>query len=466
MLLLSVGALLLGQSSPSAAVAVAVIAVLVLVGLNTILLKSVMELTSMQSATSQGLRTTEQQATRTKRRLAGLDQSSTEQDAALRSQSDSISDLQSTAAAAAQRQAEATRSQAAVAQSQADALERHQNTIQEVASTLRAESGHRAAGLTKTNEKLTALSNRSAAWHSQTNRRIDRERSSRLRSFAARDSLGRFPEVLLLQVTLWRTASTRLFDMLRTHPAVYVEPLPFIWDALQLSGNRYPAGLANQQRAGTAIVNQGAAGVAIPSLTASFDAMPDAAHGRVAVEKAHPHFFGFDSELFSRRLSRLEDQHQLQVVVIYQTRAPLDVMWSMAEYKQRDPTWQGSLEIADIPDLVARSYSSLNLLASLRPGAFVDFDEMSQDRSRLSQLARLIDPTMTDAENDKWAEQALSLTDRKKLESTAFVGPHGERVRTGPDNVWASCIATIDQADSQYRAMRSRSRGPQTVGDS
>ena len=72
---------------------------------------------------------------------------------------------------------------------------------------------------------------------------------------------------------------------------------------------------------------------------------------------------------------------------------------------------------------------------------------------------------MGEAEARAWAERALGLTDRKKLEATGFVGAHAERVRTGPDNVWETCEGTNEQADSQYRATRSRNRGDQIDGD-
>lgn len=297
---------------------------------------------------------------------------------------------------------------------------------------------------------LSDLRRRTDERHVATNRRIERERWARLAGFAAQASSGRYPEVLLLQVTAHRTASTRVFDILRSHPAVYVEPLSFIWDELGLTGRRYPVALSDATGAGTSIVADGRVSVAIPSLRAPRQAMPDPSTGRVAIEKLHPQFFDFDAVRFAETLDALERSSDAQVVIVYQVREPLDVMWSMAEYKLRDESWQGDLQIEEIPELVARSFESLLALVALRPGTVLDYDDIDPASPALFEVGRAIDPSMPDDEVGDWLSRGFELTRVERISDTTFVGTRAERTEDGPDGRWSELTDLLDRSRHAY----------------
>ena len=288
--------------------------------------------------------------------------------------------------------------------------------------------------------------------HRDTSRRIERERRSRHLATAARDSGGRWPERVLLQMTINRTGSTRLFDILRSHSDVYVEPLDFIWTALGLDGRRYPVGLSDPPGAAISIVSQGEIGVGIRSMRPPMPGMADEPSGSIALEKAHPQFFDFDVAAFDASLDEISRAHSLSVDVVYQIRPPLDIMWSMAEYKRRDPTWHGDLTVDGVPELVRAEYEALASLAQLRPGLVVDYSRISKDDEVMLELSRLVAPDSTTEERESWLETSFASTERTAIQGTAFVGEHEERTPAGPDGVWvrheehlAACSAIYER---------------------
>lgn len=286
--------------------------------------------------------------------------------------------------------------------------------------------------------------------HAANARRLERERRSRHVAFAARDSSQEMPNRLLLQMTINRTGSTRLFDILRCHPDVYLEPLDFIWGALGLKGRRYPVGLSDLPGASTSIVTQDEIGVAIRSMTARHAGCADDSHGAIAVEKAHPQFFDFNNEQFLERLGYIEQHHGVAVDLLYQIRRPLDVMWSMAEYKLRDPSWTGALTIDAIPEFIARGYQSLEALSVARSGIVVDYEDVEPHSRKMLDLGLHLNPAMEETEVENWLAGAFEATSRSHVETTAFVGEHARRVPEGPDGVWRHSAALLLECERAY----------------
>lgn len=289
--------------------------------------------------------------------------------------------------------------------------------------------------------------------HREVSRRIDREREERHRATAARDSTGRWPNRILLQMTINRTGSTRLFDVLRCHSDVYVEPLDFIWRSLGLAGRRYPVGLSDGKEKSTSIVSQGSIGVGIRSMRAPIAGMPDPATGHVAVEKAHPQFFDFDVERFVDAIDAVSSEHSVEIDIVYQIRNPLDVMWSMAEYKQRDPTWHGQLTIEGIPALVRGEFEALQFLLRAKPGLVIDYEDVNESSPVMMELARLVSRASSEADCHRWLQSAFAATSRSGIVATDFVGQRQDRVADGPENMWRPYVDDLVICEAIYRRL-------------
>ena len=135
---------------------------------------------------------------------------------------------------------------------------------------------------------------------------LDIERQRRLAELAVRRSSDQVPPRVVVQMTLARSGSTRLFDMLRCHPDVFMEPSDRIWSELGLRGRRYPVGLSDLPGAATPIVASPNSGSLIRSMRQDDAAVADPPTGMIAVEKAHPSFYDFETDVFVAALSDFE----------------------------------------------------------------------------------------------------------------------------------------------------------------
>jgi len=279
-------------------------------------------------------------------------------------------------------------------------------------------------------------------------------RSERILAFARHTSEG-LPGSILLQVCIHRSGSTWLYDVLRTHPAVYVEPTNIVWDLLGLHGRRYPAGLSDIPSASLDIEIEPGAGAQIPA----FEQYPSskAVRSRWAIEKVHPQFFGFESENLATLIDQTEREQALGVQLVYGIRDPLQAMWSMAEYKEREPGWYHIVDMADVPGFILRSIVSLSELAGIRPGWVVDFTDIGSGGDVLRAVGRHLGGDWPDSEAEAWVEHALSVTDRARREQrpdNQFLGrEHRNRIPEGPDGLWKDKSAVIEEAQAVYQAM-------------
>ena len=269
-------------------------------------------------------------------------------------------------------------------------------------------------------------------------------------SSAYRHSDRRFPDRLVLLLAVERSGSTALFDLLRSHPDVYVEPLSFLWEELGLEGRRYPTSLSNQGRYTMGFETTPGTGALIPILES--DDSIRASGLRIAVEKAHPHFYGHETERLLAGIGRLE-QRGVDVRLVLQTRRPLEVMWSMAEYKNRDPDWYPKLDLADIPRHILTSMESLEHLAQSVSGVpAIDNSDLETVSPRL--LSMLKDLTPLDVE-DLGSSIRRTLTNMSAMQSgTVFVGERADRrPADGPDGVWGDLAHIVESATAIWKRL-------------
>ena len=281
-------------------------------------------------------------------------------------------------------------------------------------------------------------------------RRLNTDHRAWSLAMARRSSGGAFPKRVLMLATIHRTGSTRLFDLIRCHPDVYVEPLNVVWESLGLVGRRYPTGLSDRKGDSVPIEVQSGVGANIRAVDPDLRGL-DRSEGSVAIEKTHPQFFHFDAASLSKGVDRVERELASKVDFVYLVRNPLDVMWSMSEYKQRDPSWYAQLEIEDIPDFVNRSFRSLSELALLRPGIVINYSSITPGSDAMKRLGQLIDPSGSSEILDAWLETGSTATNSETISGSLFIGERDEvRGVEGPSGAWSESGVIVDATNEIY----------------
>jgi hypothetical protein len=259
-----------------------------------------------------------------------------------------------------------------------------------------------------------------------------------------------------LLLTIHRSGSTRLFDMLRTHPGVRVAATMEAWHALGLEGRRYPVAFSDTSDGRLAIEVQTGRGALIPPIERAAVAEWD--DTQWAVEKAHPQFFDFDTDAFVDHARTLQASG-VELLIAYQVRRPLDAMWSMIEFKRRQPGWYSWLEPEKVPAWIRDSLDSIAVAQDRIPGHVIDFDDIPSGAA-LHRLGTALAPSWTHAETSAWLEHAAAATDRSKRqqsEGAGFIGePDPERSANGPDDAWLGLEDVLADADRLYKLIRSR----------
>ena len=262
---------------------------------------------------------------------------------------------------------------------------------------------------------------------------------------------------LLLIFTIHRSGSTWLFDLLRTHPAVRLDPTTRAWAALGLEGWRYPGAFHHAAGAVLPLEFKPGRWTEIPSFPRA--CIPGAENpgeaDRWALEKAHPEFAGFDAERLAARILDLRGKG-VEVEIVYGVRKPLDAMWSMAEYKTREPAWYKHLPMEEVPRFFARSFDSLARMHTLMEGSVVDYRSLP-DGAAMKALCRRLAPSWGEAESAAWLSHAVSATCRSKRrqrEASGFLGTRDRsRHPAGPGGAWAAGAAEIKVADAVWRRL-------------
>ena len=266
-------------------------------------------------------------------------------------------------------------------------------------------------------------------------------------SSAYRLSSHEYPERLILLMTLERSGSTALFDLLRSHPNIYFEPLTFLWEELGMHGRRYPTNLSDSGRYAVPVEVEPGVGALVPSLARDLE-IPTS-KSSVAIEKAHPRFVGNDPERLKEGLARLENRGT-NVDLILQVRRPLDVMWSIAEYKARQPGWYSRLAPSDIPEYVLSSIRSLGQFAVEIPNTtIIDHSDLVEISPSLIELVERIGPIDGVGTGD-WIGRTLK--ELRVMQSKTSFAPveRGDRRPEGPDGIWTDASATIEQATKHW----------------
>ncbi len=268
---------------------------------------------------------------------------------------------------------------------------------------------------------------------------------------ARRNTRGPTVKRLLLLVTIHRSASTTLFDILRGHPDVFFEPTAKLWQDAGLRGRRYPLDLSNGPTADLAIEVEPGVGALIPL------ASGQVRNPSIAIEKAHPQFFDFDANTFADHLEQLERDAPYGIDLVYGIRNPVDAMWSMIEYQQRNSLWYQFLKPEAVPDFIERSLVEIEALHRRIPGPILDYSDITQAAKPLQEAFMALGDTPVTADLFHEACEAFTAESRSKLQRGRFVGEgSGERDPGGPAGAWANASDTIENATHVYERLRAQ----------
>ena len=148
------------------------------------------------------------------------------------------------------------------------------------------------------------------------------------------------PPQIIIILTVQRSGSTWLFDLLRAHPSIDIHPYSVIWDTIGCNGRRYPRDLSQGNDAQLNIEVKRGIWEKIPDFTIT-KVKPEKLHkiseNSWFIEKLHPHFVNYDSQKFIQKINRLSKKNKVKL--IYHVRSPQDSISSFLSYQKRNPNW-------------------------------------------------------------------------------------------------------------------------------
>lgn len=262
------------------------------------------------------------------------------------------------------------------------------------------------------------------------NQAIEKERSDRIVTFARRDASSTLPQQVLVLVTVHRSGSTWLVDMLRSNPAIFMDPSARLFAELELQGGRYPIGLSNGPDADMDFENAPNQGTRIPRFDPLALMLPVAGDNPYALEKIHPQFFDYDVAAFLERIQKVEAKYGLRFKFVYQVRDPRAVLSSFLNYQRRDPQWYTSITMEKLVPFMHQAYQAILDMARLRPDTILDYTDLKHDpQGVLINLYTSMWPTEDIDLLRQVAEYAVASTRREQRQENA---PHFLGIAEGP----------------------------------
>ena len=260
------------------------------------------------------------------------------------------------------------------------------------------------------------------------------------------------PTKVMLLLTIHRAGSTRLLDIVRTHPSVRFHSTYEVWDKLGLAGRRYPVAFTDAKDGRLAVEVEAGVGGVIPAIRRFDDQGVSGLAEKWLVEKAHPQFFDFEVGPFLERVERARGDG-LATTVVLGVRRPLDAMWSMVEFKRRQPSWHRWLSVEEVPLWIAKSLEALEEVSDHLDSLVVDFDDIPSGVS-IHELGRVLGPLSDPGFVERWVEHADKATqksERTQTPNSGFIGKQDRhRSSNGPDGLWSGLDEVIERANQSY----------------
>lgn len=271
--------------------------------------------------------------------------------------------------------------------------------------------------------------------------RLGRERSNRIVGIVNAISHGHRPEQIVVLNSIPRSASTLTLDVFRSMPGFGLWPSAAIWQSLGLGGRRFPIDLSGGASGTLELEVAPGLGDLIPPTGQVRFELPT-----VGLEKLHPSFFDFDVDRFVGRIEATKRLFDCEVVVVSVVRNPLDAMWSIAEYKQRNRNWLSDIEPQAIPEFACQTVTAMADLRTRVGGHVITYGDITGASDHLHDVLATLGDLDTERVREAIAPRYAG-DDLASARSRGFVGDRSsDRSPDGPGGIWAANRELIERA--------------------
>jgi len=235
------------------------------------------------------------------------------------------------------------------------------------------------------------------------------------------------PSPILILLTIQRSGSTWLFDLLRAHPAIEIYPKSVIWDAIGFKGRRYPRDLSGGNNARLNVEVQTGNWEKIPDFTVintDKNNLYFPFNNTCFIEKAHPHFFNYNSQYFIEKITSLSKKSKIKL--IYHVRSPQEVIRSFISYQQRNPNWYPHLDNQKLLKHLELEYHTILNTARELDGLVTSYSDLQENSNYTFNkiLNKIFDTNKNN--NTNLIEEMKKITSKKVRQSehdnTPFLG--------------------------------------------
>jgi len=262
------------------------------------------------------------------------------------------------------------------------------------------------------------------------------------------------PSNILIILANPRSGSTWLFDSIRYHPAVRMLIRGDIYNQLGLSGRRYPRDLVPKHVKGVRLEVRPDRGkwAKVPFYAIPEDRYfipPEIMDEEYAIEKIHPHFYGFDTAAFT---SNINDYKRLgkSIKILYQVRDPVASLESFFSYQNRNPKWNEDKEPAVVIDHMQMIYRNIYEVANLIEGLILDYSwfknqfnktldqvfeylwpgtkKLDIDRQRIIEQIHIETGKQTKRSNPLFFGKSVGLDSGKKMDYNHILQHHSSEI--------------------------------------
>ncbi len=267
--------------------------------------------------------------------------------------------------------------------------------------------------------------------HFQETNDFQSDRQQPSQKFSVRKNKSQLPPLALILLSSHRSGSTWLSDAIRCHPFVEYPPQVLLYEELGIDGRRYPIDLSDCADGVYEIEVQPGVWNKIPRFDVSSDlaaSLQKVKQKPYAIEKCHPCFFNFDTQVFLDKIEHLKSLGT-EVKLVYLVREPKSLMTSFMNYQQRKPAWYRNLIGEKLVLFIEQTYEHIHHVSNQLPGLILDYGDTKTNLPQVlftiyRQLWDNLNPLETELASQV-SQLAIKYTDRQqrlKQTNSLFLG--------------------------------------------
>ncbi|MGF1542838.1 MAG: hypothetical protein ACFCU5_20750 [Pleurocapsa sp.] len=269
----------------------------------------------------------------------------------------------------------------------------------------------------------------------------DRQQNSQKSNLKTKKT--QLPDKALILLTAHRSGSTWLSDAIRCHPFVEYSSQALLYQELGINGRRYPVDLSNCADGVYEIEVQSGVWNKIPRFDVSTDlpaSLQEVTQKIYAIEKCHPCFFNFDTQVFFDKIEHLKNLGT-EVKLVYLVREPKSLITSFMNYQQRKPAWYRNLGGEQLVLFIEQTYQYVHQISQQLPGVILDYGDVKTNLPQvLLTIYRQLWDNLNSLETElasKVSDLAIKYTDRQqrfKQINSPFLGTEEGTIAGGDRN--------------------------------